>query len=105
MEKIKIINPATEEVIEEIEVATEEKVKEAVANARKAFPIWSSMDLDKRIEWMKKLIPLIEQKKDEIAQTITKEMGKPISTSYEEPSRVIDTINYYADNIKDHLKE
>jgi len=105
MEKIKVINPATEEVIEEIEVATEEKVKQAVANARKAFPIWSSTSLNERIEFIKKLIPLIEQKKDEIAQTITKEMGKPISSSYEEPLRVIDSINFYVDNIKDHLKE
>ena len=105
VEKITVINPATEEIIEEIEVASLEKVKEAVANARKAFPIWSNMLLDNRIEWIKKLIPLIKAKKEELALTITKEMGKPISLSIEEPLRVINTINFYVDNIKDFLKE
>ncbi|MDP6265292.1 MAG: aldehyde dehydrogenase family protein, partial [Candidatus Woesearchaeota archaeon] len=45
MQKIKSINPATEEIIEEIEVASLEKVKQAVANARKAFPKWSTTSL------------------------------------------------------------
>jgi acyl-CoA reductase-like NAD-dependent aldehyde dehydrogenase len=105
MQKIKSINPATEEIIEEIEVASLEKVKQAVANARKAFPKWSTTSLDTRIQWMKKLIPLIEQKKDEIAQTITKEMGKPISLSKTEPYRAIEDITFYSDNIKEFLKE
>jgi len=104
-EKIASINPATEEVIEEIEVDSLEKVKEAVANARKAFPEWSNTPLDKRIQWIKKLIPLIEGKKDELALTITKEMGKPISLSNDEIQRIINIINFYADNIKDFLKE
>jgi len=105
MQKIKSINPATEEIIEEIEVASLEKVKQAVANARKAFPKWSTTSLDTRIKWMKKLIPLIEQKKDEIAQTITKEMGKPISLSKTEPCRAIEDITFYSGNIKEFLKE
>jgi succinate-semialdehyde dehydrogenase/glutarate-semialdehyde dehydrogenase len=54
---------------------------------------------------MKKLIPLIEQKKDEIAQTITKEMGKPISMSVNEPLETISKINFYSKNIKEFLKE
>ncbi|HJN57074.1 MAG: aldehyde dehydrogenase family protein [Candidatus Woesearchaeota archaeon] len=105
MEKIASINPATEELIEEIEVDSKEKVVEAVVNARKAFPQWSSMSIEKRIEWINKLIPLIENKKDEIALTITKEMGKPISMSIGGPSIAINKIKYYAKNIQDHLKE
>ncbi|MCH8003957.1 MAG: aldehyde dehydrogenase family protein [Nanoarchaeota archaeon] len=105
MQKIKSINPATEEVIEEIEVDSLEKVKESVKNARKAFPNWSKTSIDERIEWMKKLIPIIEQRRQELADTITKEMGKPISMSINEPLGVISEINFYSKNIKEFLKE
>jgi len=105
MQTIKSINPATEEVIEEIEVDSLEKVKQSVDNARKAFPIWSKTSIDERIEWMKKLIPLIEQRKQDLANTITKEMGKPISMSLYEPLEAINIINFYSKNIKEFLKE
>jgi acyl-CoA reductase-like NAD-dependent aldehyde dehydrogenase len=104
-EIIKSINPATEEVIQEIEADSEEKVKEAVADAREAFLQWSKTSVDERIGWLKRLIPIIEQKKEEIAKLITKEMGKPISISVKEPDDAIDDINFYAEHIKDFLED
>ena len=105
MSKITSINPSTEEPLEDIEVASEEEVSQAVSNARKAFPQWSKTTIDERIKWLKKLIPLIEYKKDEISRTIAKEMGKPMDQSLEESERVVNHIKFYAKNIKDFLKQ
>ena len=74
MEKIKSINPSTEEVLEEIEVAGADEVKESVEKARKASILWGSMDLDERIEWLKKLVPIIEKKKEEIEKNLNQEL-------------------------------
>lgn len=54
-ESSKVINPATEEVIGEVALGTKEDVDKAVQAAKTAFPKWSSLPVEERIEYMEKI--------------------------------------------------
>ena len=71
------INPATLEVIDHVPMDTEDEVKKKVEKAHKAFEIWGSLDFEQRAEFISRAGQIILDKIDEIATTITREMGKP----------------------------
>ena len=79
---ISVINPATEEIIFEIEKASSKEAKEKVEKARKSFLLWSSLSIEQRINYLRKLYDLIISERDHIANTITKNNGKPLAESY-----------------------
>ena len=75
------------------------EVNEAVLKAKNAFPIWSSLSVEERIEYMKKLSELLEKEKADITEIIMKEVGKP---EIEAETEVIDaqaSINHYSNEI------
>lgn len=75
---IKVINPATGAVIDSIPSATEEDVAIAVAEAKKGQKIWSKIPVYEKVEIMYKFLALVERDKEDLAQTLSKETGKPI---------------------------
>ena len=77
-----VISPATEEVIATVPDATTADVDHAVA-ARSAFDHgpWPQMAPAERAEVMATLSQLIQGRYEEMARTISEEMGSPISFS------------------------
>ena len=73
------INPATEEVIAEVEEAGAAEVDAAVRSARAAFedPSWREMDPHRRAVLLSRLADLVEENLDFIAATETRDNGKP----------------------------
>lgn len=53
-------------------------VEEAVESARKTFPAWSELTATKRAEYLKRLGEIFLSKKNELAETISRETGKPL---------------------------
>lgn len=76
-----VINPATEEAFTQISMGTKADVDKAVSAAKAAFPIYSKWSVEKRIALLERIITLYEQRRDEIAEAISKEMGAPITMS------------------------
>ena len=78
-----MISPATEEVIAKVPDATTADVDHAVAAAREAFDHgpWPQMAPAERAEVMAALSQLIQGRYEEMARTISEEMGSPISFS------------------------
>lgn len=74
-----VVNPATGEVFAKCPKATIAQLDEAVAAARKAFPEWSALADDQRVEIMNRIAGIIEQNQTELAGLITREQGKPLS--------------------------
>lgn len=74
-ESSKVINPATEEVIGEVALGTKEDVDKAVQAAKTAFPKWSSLPVEERIEYMEKIYNGIEKNQQRIADQIIEELG------------------------------
>ena len=97
--KIKTINPATEEVLKEYEIISEEQIKESVRRARNAFVDWKK-DIDKRADHMYSFANELRKNKENLARTATQEMGKSIKESRAEIDKCALTIEYFADNTK-----
>ncbi|MRR35012.1 aldehyde dehydrogenase family protein, partial [bacterium] len=80
-EFIDVVNPATEEVMGQIPSCGEADVEWAVAAARDAFESWGSSPLDHRLAFLRKIHEGMVNRSEEIAQTITAELGMPIKLS------------------------
>jgi acyl-CoA reductase-like NAD-dependent aldehyde dehydrogenase len=78
---IDVYNPTTEEVIARIPEGTAADVEQAVAAARRAFDGWAQTPVAARAEYLQKIHEGLKQRADEIARTITSEVGMPIKLS------------------------
>lgn len=78
---IDIINPATEEIIGKVPVGSSEDVDKAVLAAKKAFDSWSKSSIEQRIYLLNSLSNAFKERGEELAQTITSEVGTPIGYS------------------------
>lgn len=75
---IEVINPATREVVDTVPAATKEDVELAVQKALAAQKIWAKVPVYQKAEIMYRFIELVEEHKEELAQTLSAETGKPI---------------------------
>lgn len=85
---IDVINPATEQPIGKITLGNDMDADSAICAAKRAFPAWSALSLDERLGYLEKLLDMYKQKSEEMAQTISQEMGAPIDLSRNEQSPV-----------------
>jgi aldehyde dehydrogenase (NAD+) len=76
-----VINPANEQPIAMISLGTAADVDKAVAAARKAFESYSETSVDARLPLLQRIIEVYQSKSDEMAETISQEMGAPLSLS------------------------
>ncbi len=74
-----VIDPSTEEPCATISLGSEMDVDRAVAVARRSFESWSRTDIDQRIEVTERILQVYTDRADEMAETISLEMGAPIS--------------------------
>ena len=72
-----VINPATEEPVAQISLGSAGDVDRAVAAAKAAFPAFSRTSKAERVALLQKIVEAYKARYDELAQTITKEMGAP----------------------------
>jgi acyl-CoA reductase-like NAD-dependent aldehyde dehydrogenase len=78
---IDVINPATEKIIGKVPVGSTKDVDKAVAAAKSAFNTWSKSNIDQRIDLLNALSYAFKERGEELAQTITAEVGTPIGYS------------------------
>jgi aldehyde dehydrogenase (NAD+) len=76
-----VINPANERPIATISLGTAADVDKAVAAARKAFESFSEASADARLALLQRIIEVYQSKSEEMAETISQEMGAPLSLS------------------------
>lgn len=74
-----VINPATEEPIATISLGSAADVDKAVAAAARAFEAYSQTSVEERVALLKRVIDVYTAKSEEMAQTISQEMGCPLS--------------------------
>lgn len=87
-EKADVINPATNELIDTVPLATEEDVDLCVKEAAKAQKGWAKMPLHERGDILYKFADLVEANHEELAQLLSKETGKPIKEARGEIANV-----------------
>ena len=75
---LEVYNPATNEVIGTVPQATSQDIEEVLDAAQKAKKDWARTPVWKRAEILRRFSDLVEQKRDELATLLSKEIGKPI---------------------------
>lgn len=96
-ETMNILNPATEEVIEQVPNGNEADAHKAVAAAKAAFAEWRWLPGLERAAMLHDAARKIHHHFDEIAQLMSLEGGKPIPESEEGIEWTIGTLDYYAE--------
>jgi aldehyde dehydrogenase (NAD+) len=76
-----VINPANEEAFATISLGSAADVDKAVAAAKKAFGSYSETSVEERVALLRRIVEVYKTKAEEMAATISQEMGSPIALS------------------------
>jgi acyl-CoA reductase-like NAD-dependent aldehyde dehydrogenase len=101
----RVLNPATEETIAELESAGAEETDAAVASARAAYPAWRGVAPTDRARLLRRLATLVEEHHEELARIESQNVGKPIAGARGEIAMVAQVFHYYAGAVDKHTGE
>jgi aldehyde dehydrogenase (NAD+) len=93
---VEIQNPATGEILGEVTQSSEEDVNRAVEAAKIAQKSWRLVPAPERAEILYKVGHLLKERKEDLSQILTSEMGKVISEARGEVQEAIDMAYYMA---------
>ncbi|MCX4879723.1 aldehyde dehydrogenase family protein [Streptomyces sp. NBC_00847] len=80
-EVIEVVNPVDEQVIGRVPAGTADDIDTAVRAARAALPAWAATPPAERAARLAALRDVLVARKDEIAETVTAELGSPLQFS------------------------
>ncbi|WXB94808.1 aldehyde dehydrogenase family protein [Bacillus sp. FJAT-52991] len=89
-------NPVNGEVLGEVTQSTKADVNQAVAAAKRAQREWRNVPAPERADVLYKVAFLLKERKEELAQILTREMGKVIAEARGEVQEAIDMAYYMA---------
>jgi acyl-CoA reductase-like NAD-dependent aldehyde dehydrogenase len=97
--RVSSVNPATGEVLRELECTDEREVQAAVARSHAAQAAWAGVGVRGRIAVLREFQRRLHEKKSEIAEAITREAGKPVAEALTtEVLVVLDATRFLIDN-------
>jgi acyl-CoA reductase-like NAD-dependent aldehyde dehydrogenase len=91
-----VTNPANGEELAQVRLSTKEDVALAVKAAKEAQKKWALVPAPKRADFLYEIGRLMKEKKEHLAQVLTKEMGKVIEEGRGEVQEGIDMAFYMA---------
>ena len=92
-----VFDPATEESLGEVADATDAEVDDALAAANGAWKGWWALSALERAERLHRVAQTLRGMRTELAEMITREMGKPYKESADEVDWSITALDYYAE--------
>ncbi|MFL5728018.1 MAG: aldehyde dehydrogenase family protein, partial [Cytophagaceae bacterium] len=102
---MKIINPATEELIKEVQEDSQKSVSEKYNVLKKGQVKWNETSLDERLSCIQKFHDLLDSEKDQLAKTLSLEVGKPLSQAHNELKGARTRIKFFLENSRKWLSE
>lgn len=103
MSKLISTNPANYTILGEVNISSEEEIASKVKKANLAKDEWRKLGLEGRTRLLKKVVDKLIEKKEELAQLATKEMGMPINQSRVDVNDAISYFTWYLDNAFQYL--
>jgi len=101
-----VTNPATGETVKTYDTITDAELKTAIAAAGDAYRTWSKeTTVEERAALMGRVSELHNERRQELAELIVREMGKPIAQALGEVEFAAAIYGYYADNSPEFLKD
>ncbi|MGH2873782.1 MAG: NAD-dependent succinate-semialdehyde dehydrogenase [Solirubrobacteraceae bacterium] len=99
MTQYAVVNPATGETLKTYPTITDAELSDAIARADAAHREWSgSTTVAERAALVRRVGELHTERRAELAEIITREMGKPIEAALGEVDFCVAIYDYYADN-------
>jgi acyl-CoA reductase-like NAD-dependent aldehyde dehydrogenase len=99
-------NPATGEVLAELACATPSDVRAAVLRAKQAQPVWQATPVQARIAVLRRFQRLLNDRRDQVADLICREAGKPAAEALTtEVLVILDATEFCIRNAHDFLRE
>lgn len=102
---MKIINPATEEVIIEIPEDNRQSVEQKFHQLQAAQPAWQQVSLAERAAILQQFAGLLEKNKEHLATILTSEVGKPLQQSRNEINGACTRIKWLVENAEKYLAD
>jgi len=102
---MRIINPATEEVISEVSEDTKESLVKKIKQLKKGQIAWHQVGLNKRIEIIQSFSGLLESNIERLASVLTSEVGKPLQQSRNEINGARARIKWLTENAEKYLAD
>jgi acyl-CoA reductase-like NAD-dependent aldehyde dehydrogenase len=102
---MKIVNPATEEVIRDIQEDSPDSVNQKFKLLQVAQVDWQKITRAKRIEILRTFSDLLEKKVEALASILTSEVGKPLQQSRNEINGARARIKWLTDNADKYLAD
>ncbi|PGY05664.1 aldehyde dehydrogenase family protein [Bacillus sp. AFS031507] len=97
---LEVKNPANGKVVDKVFLVGKEETKSAIEAAKNALSSWSGLTGEQRGKYLQKVVNLLEEKKEHLVQTITKEMGKTIHNARYEVGNTIAFFQWYAEEAR-----
>lgn len=91
-----VLNPANGEELAQVQLSTKEDVDAAVKAAKEAQKKWALVPAPKRADYLYEIGLVMKERKEHLAQVLTKEMGKVIEEARGEVQEGIDMAYYMA---------
>jgi succinate-semialdehyde dehydrogenase / glutarate-semialdehyde dehydrogenase len=99
------LNPATGELLQEFDELTDKQLEEKLATAERCFKTWKLKTYSERAVIVAKAAALMHTRVDELAHTMTLEMGKRIAEAKGEVEFSANILAYYAKNAERFLAD
>jgi succinate-semialdehyde dehydrogenase/glutarate-semialdehyde dehydrogenase len=99
-----VVNPSTGERIESYETHTKDDIDGSLDQATTAFEEWRNRPLREREELLESAAEVLRENKQEYAETMTREMGKPITQAVSEVEKCAWVCDHYAKSASEYLQ-
>jgi malonate-semialdehyde dehydrogenase (acetylating)/methylmalonate-semialdehyde dehydrogenase len=91
-ELLDVTNPAGGDVLARVPLSTAEELDAAVAAAREALPAWRGVSVPERARRLFTLREKLDARREELARSVTTEMGKTLPDARAEVGRMIEMV-------------
>jgi malonate-semialdehyde dehydrogenase (acetylating)/methylmalonate-semialdehyde dehydrogenase len=91
-DRLPVTNPATGEVLAEVPLSSADDLDKAVAAARAALPEWRAVAVIERARRLFQLRQRLDERREDLARSVTAEMGKTLVDARAEVARMIEMV-------------
>ena len=95
-QKLPVTNPANQQLLAELPLATEAEVSRAVASAREAFKTWRNVAVPERARMMMRYQALLKEHHDELGELLAQDTGKTFEDAKGDVWRGIEVVEQAA---------
>ena len=102
---MQIINPATEQIIKEVQEDNLETLAAKFRDLQSAQPMWQRVAIEERVQVLKRFSGLLSENIEELAAILTSEVGKPLQQSRNEIKGACTRIEWLTNNAPKYLSD